>query len=746
MKRTQDNITVNDRGDFFRIDTKNTSYMIGVRDGLYLGHFYYGPRISDDDLSYRTAFAPEGRISRTDREMVIFMDGFRFEYPGWGAGDSREGALKVLFPNGTTRVCPTFLGYEISSSKAPVPGLPSTYAAEGEVETIRIDLQDPDTKVEVSLFYSAFYEEDVIARRAEIRNGGEGKMVLQRALSAAMDMPGRDTEGRPFELMTFHGTWAREFTRQTDPILFGRIGVSSICGKTGNRAQSFLGIVSPGITQESGEAYGLQFLYSGNFSSMVEKAPNEDIRVSMGIHPEEFSWELMPGETFYTPEVVMTYSDHGLGRMSRNFHDLFRNHLIRGKYKDQKRPILINNWEATYFDFNMEKLLEIARQAKDCGVEMLVVDDGWFGKRNDDNSGLGDWKVNEEKLPGGLSALSVKLKEIGMKLGVWFEPEMVSPDSDLYRAHPDWAIAIPGIEPSRSRNQLVLDVSREDVRDYLFEAVSDVIRAADVAYVKWDMNRHLCDLYSDALPFERQGELLHRFVLGVYDLQERLLTAFPDLLLENCSSGGSRFDPGMLYYSPQIWTSDDTDAYERIRIQEGAATLYPLSCLGAHVSICPNHVTGRTVPFTTRGHVALAGTFGYELDITKLSKEEHEEMKEQTVLFHRYNDLVRNGDYYRIASFRENGFYDCYGVVSKDKSEMLLTFIHVINRPCTPNRFIHLKGLDEKKRYRVTWAEDPEKEPEVVAEAYGGTLMNAGLIIPCMYGDFRSVLYYIQEI
>ena len=546
--------------------------------------------------------------------------------------------------------------------------------------------------------------------------------------------------------MTFHGTWAREFTRQTDPILFGRIGVSSICGKTSNRAQSFLGIVSPGITQESGEAYGLQFLYSGNFSSMVEKAPNEDIRVSMGIHPEEFSWELMPGETFYTPEVVMTYSDHGLGRMSRSFHDLFRNHLIRGKYKDQKRPILINNWEATYFDFNMEKLLEIARQAKDCGVEMLVVDDGWFGKRNDDNSGLGDWTVNEEKLPGGLSALSVKLKEIGMKLGVWFEPEMVSPDSDLYRAHPDWAIAIPGIEPSRSRNQLVLDVSREDVKDYLFEAISDVIRAADVAYVKWDMNRHLCDLYSAALPSERQGELLHRFVLGVYDLQERLLTAFPDLLLENCSSGGSRFDPGMLYYSPQIWTSDDTDAYERIRIQEGAATLYPLSCLGAHVSICPNHVTGRTVPFTTRGHVALAGTFGYELDITKLSKEEHEEMKEQTVLFHRYNDLVRNGDYYRIASFRENGFYDCYGVVSKDKSEMLLTFIHVINRPCTPNRFIHLKGLDEKKRYRVTWAEDPEKDPEVVAEAYGGTLMNAGLIIPCMNGDFRSVLYHIQEI
>ncbi|MEE3352432.1 MAG: alpha-galactosidase [Saccharofermentanaceae bacterium] len=744
MKRTQFNISVS--GDTFRIDTKNTSYMLGVRDGLFLGHFYYGPRIIEDDISYRSAFAPEGRISRTDREMVIFMDGFRFEYPGWGAGDSREGALKVQYEDGTTRVCPLFRGYEISSSKAPVPGLPSTYAAEGEVGTLRIDLADPDTDVEVSLFYSAFYEEDVIARRVEVRNGGDGKMVLQRVLSAAMDMPGRDMQGRPFELLTFHGTWAREFTRQIDPIPFGRIGVSSICGKTGNRAQSFLGIVSPGITQEEGEVYGLQFLYSGNFSSMVEKCPNEDIRVSVGIHPEEFSWVLMPGETFYAPEVVMTYSDHGLGRMSRSFHDLYRRHLIRGKYKEQKRPILINNWEATYFDFNTEKLLRIARQAKDCGIEMLVVDDGWFGKRNDDNTSLGDWTVNEEKLPGGLSVLSSKLKEIGMKLGVWFEPEMVSPDSDLYRAHPDWAITIPGIEPSRSRNQLVLDVSREDVRDYLFSAVSDIIREADVAYVKWDMNRQLSDLYSAALPAERQGELLHRFVLGVYDLQERLLTAFPDLLLENCSSGGARFDPGMLYYSPQIWTSDDTDAYERIRIQEGAATLYPLSSLGAHVSICPNHVTGRNVPFMTRGHVALAGTFGYELDITKLSEEDLTEIKRQTVLFHRYNDLIRNGDYYRIASVRDNGAYDCYGVVSKDKSEMLLTFIHVINRPCTPNRFIHLKGLDGEKRYRVTWAEDPEEQPEVVAEAYGSTLMNAGLTIPCMNGDFRSVLYYIEEI
>lgn len=746
MKNSTNNIKVSPKEDYFRIDTQNTSYVIGIEDGLYLGHFYYGPSISDDSLSYRRQFSPWMTPTKNKRELAIFMDGFSFEYPGWGRGDTREGALKAVFPDGTERVDLIYQGYEISSGKALVPGLPATFDTEGEVETLRIDLKDPDTGLSVALYYSAFAACDVIARRVEVVNGGDSDVILQRVLSASMDMPGRDRQGRPYELMTFHGTWAREFTREIRPIGFGRTGVTSINGKSGNRTQSFLGIVSPGITQEDGEVYGLQFLYSGNYSSMVEKVPSEDLRVSMGIHPEEFNWTLAPGEVFYAPEVVMTYSSCGLGKMSRNFHDLFRKHLIRGAYRDKKRPILINNWEATYFDFNTDKLLAIAKQAKECGVEMLVVDDGWFGKRNDDSTSLGDWTVNEEKLPGGLSGLSGKLKEMGMKLGVWFEPEMVSPDSDLYRAHPDWAISIPQRDITLSRNQLVLDVSRKDVRDYLISAISAILESADVSYVKWDMNRHMADLYSAELPAERQGELLHRYVLGLYDLQERLLTKFPHILLENCSSGGARFDPGMLYYSPQIWTSDDTDAYERIRIQEGAATLYPLSALGAHVSICPNHVTGRTVPITTRGHVALAGTFGYELDITQLSKEDHEEMKKQTALFHKYNDLIRKGDYYRIASFRDNGFYDCYGVVSKDKSEMLLTLIHVMNRPCNQDRLIFLKGLDEKKRYRVTWAEDPEDQPEVIVEAYGSTLMNAGLIFPCLNGDFRSVLYYILEI
>jgi len=758
MTEKTNNVIVDEAKGFLRLDTANTTYVMKIVNGLYLGHFYYGAKIPLQDLAYRDAFTSPMSAETMKKEFCIFMDGTSFEYPGWGTGDSREGAIKVRDENGVVRTALLYKGCRVSSAKALVPGLPSTFAAEGrETGTLEIDLEDPDTGLSVTLFYSAFYEEDVIARRVEVRNSGQKDLTLLRVLSASMDMPGRDRQGREFRLLTYYGTWAREFTREEREIGHGRTGVSSIIGKTNNRMQPFLGIVSPGITQESGEVYGLNLLYSGNFASFVEKDPGGGLRVSTGIHPEEFSWNLAPGEVFRSPEAVMTYSSCGLGKMSRNFHDLFRNHLIRGPYKDKKRPILINNWEATYFDFDTEKLLDIARTAKDCGIEMLVMDDGWFGRRNDPDSSLGDWFVNEEKLKGGLTRLGGELEKMGMKFGIWFEPEMVSPDSDLYRAHPDWAISVPGREPSRSRNQLVLDVSREDVRDYIFTVMSQVLRSAKISYVKWDMNRHLTDLYSAALSAERQGELLHRYVLGVYDLQERLLEAFPDLLLENCSSGGARFDPGMLYYSPQIWTSDDTDAYERIRIQEGASALYPLSALGAHVSICPNHVTGRTVPFMTRGIVALSGTFGYELDITTLSDEEKKMIRLQTALFHRFNDLIRTGDLYRMASFRETGYYDAYGVVSKDKSEMLLTFIHVMNQTCTPTRWMCISGLDPEKKYRVEVVADstkPSVEPEqksgeevsVICEAYGATLANAGLTIPCCYGDFQSVLYYISEV
>ena len=433
----------------------------------------------------------------------------------------------------------------------------------------------------------------------------------------------------------------------------------------------------------------------------------------------------------------MVYSDTGLGHMTRTFHDLYRSHLIRSVWRDRKRPILINNWEGTYFDFNTEKLLAIAAGAAKLGIEMLVMDDGWFGNRYDDNRALGDWFVNEEKLPGGLERLVGEVNKLGMKFGIWMEPEMISPDSDLYRAHPDWAIQVPGRAPGLARNQLVLDLTRQEVLEYVWGRVRAILDSANIAYVKWDMNRQLSDLGSACLAPDAQGELYHRYVLAVYELQERLHTHYPELLIENCSGGGARFDPGMLYYSPQIWCSDNTDAIERLSIQEGTALIYPLSTMGAHVSDCPNHTVGRVTPFQTRGHVALAGTFGYELDITKIPEEDRQQIPAQTAMYHKYNDLIRRGDYSRIASFLENGNYDCYQVTSKDQKEALVTYVQVLSRPNFHSRRVRLKGLAPEKQYRI----------EETGEIFGGdVLMQAGLMVTPLWGDYRSKLIHLTEV
>jgi alpha-galactosidase len=438
----------------------------------------------------------------------------------------------------------------------------------------------------------------------------------------------------------------------------------------------------------------------------------------------------------------MVYTDKGLDAMTCAFHRLYRNHLIRGQYKCRKRPILINNWEATYFEFDTEKLLSIAREASGLGIEMLVMDDGWFGKRNSDNCALGDWRVNEDKLKGGLKYLVDEVNKLGMKFGIWFEPEMISPDSDLYREHPDWAIAIPGRTATLSRQQYVLDLSRQEVVDYTYEQIARVLRSANIEYVKWDMNRQLTDLGSYGLPSDRQGELYHRYVLAVYQMQERLITEFPNLLLENCSGGGARFDAGMLYYSPQIWCSDDADAIERLQIQEGTALVYPLSTMGAHISDCPNHTVGRTTPFETRGLVALAGSFGYELDVTKLSEEEKKQIPSQVAMYHKYNDLVREGDYYRIASYSQNHSFDCWQIVSADRSRSIVTYVQVLGRPNFKSRRILLKGLDEDKLYRV----ECENDSNITGAFHSGdTLMKAGLMLPNLWGDFKSLLITVTE-
>ena len=584
------------------------------------------------------------------------------------------------------------------------------------------------------LIYTTFEKADVITRSVILKNTAGQPIYVTKVMSACLDL---DCTDEKYDILTLHGSWARERQMERRSLMHGKQSVGSVRGESSHQEHPFIALLSADATQDAGEVYGMHFVYSGNFLAQAELSQFDSIRMTMGIHPENFVWKLEQGESFAAPEVVMTYSSEGLSGMTHHYHDMYRGHLIRGEYRDKKRPILINNWEATYFDFNTEKLLKIAEQASKLGIEMLVMDDGWFGKRNKDDSSLGDWVVNEEKIKGGLKNLVDKVNEIGLEFGIWFEPEMISPDSDLYREHPEWAIQIPGREATEIRCQYVLDLSRPEVQDYAYECVAKILRSANIKYVKWDMNRQLSDLGSTYLDKDSQQELFHRYVLGMYAMQERLIQEFPDLLLENCSGGGARFDPGMLYYSPQIWCSDDTDAIERLEIQEGTALIYPLCSMGAHVSVCPNHTVGRVTPFTTRGHVALAGTFGYELDITKLPEEERKLIPEQTAMYHKYHELIREGEYYRILSSRENHRSDCWAVASEDKSEVLVTYVQVLAQANMPSRKVRLRGFDPAKKYRL----------EGTDEVYSGEmLMNAGFRMKDFWGDFVSRLYHFVAV
>ena len=722
-------VTFNEEKKIFRLDTEKSTYVMGVSPEGFLGHIYYGDRLFMEADNYLLRMEePPYTPSVNKREKSAFLDFFPMEYPTGGIGDYRESCLNIRNAAGNMGCELHYTGHEIYKGKKGLKGLPASFATEDEAETLEITLKDADLDLEVVLSYTAFEKENVITRSVRVQNQGKEDLRIEKILSACLDM---DNEN--FSMLSLHGTWARERHIQTGELHYGKQVISSARGESSHQEHPFIALVTNGTEQENGKVYAMHFVYSGNFMAEIELCQFDNLRMTMGINPEEFSWLLTPGEEFQAPEVVIVYSGNGLGAMTRSYHDFYRNHLIRSKFKYEKRPILINNWEATYFDFNTDKLLDIAREAKKCGIEMLVMDDGWFGKRNSDNCSLGDWKVNEEKITGGLKHLVDEVNKIGLQFGIWFEPEMISPDSDLYRAHPDWAIQIQGREATQSRNQYVLDFSRLEVRDYAYECVASVLRSANIAYVKWDMNRQLSDLGSSYLPKERQQELFHRYVLGVYELQERLVTEFPDLLLENCSGGGARFDPGMLYYSPQIWCSDNTDAVERLMIQEGSALIYPLSVIGAHVSDCPNHSVGRVTPFETRGHVALAGTFGYELDITKIPEEDRALIPEQTATYNKYRHLIQQGEYYRIASYRENHKYDCWALSSQDKKEVLVTYVQVLGVPNSHSRKVFLRGFDPKVTYRLEGTE----------ETYTGEmLMKGGFLMKDFWGDFKSRLYH----
>ncbi len=713
----------------FKLDTSHTTYLIGLSEEGYVGHIYYGKRLGSFAGRYllrmeEMPFTP----AANKREKNSFLDFFPMEYPTGGIGDYRESCLNVRNSAGSMGSEIFYTSHTIEKGKPGLPGLPASFGKEDEVQTLQIVCEDPVLRMRVTLMYSVFEKEDVITRSVKIKNSGEEKLRLEKVYSACLDMENRD-----FQMVSLCGSWARERQIQRSPLHYGKQLVSSARGESSHQEHPFLALVTPETTQETGEVFAMHFVYSGNFIAQAERTHFDYVRMVMGIHSEEFCWNLAPGEDFQAPETVLTYSDRGFGKMTRSLHDFYREHLIRSPYKYRKRPVLINNWEATYFEFDTEKLLDIAREAKKNGIEMLVMDDGWFGKRNWDDSSLGDWTVNEEKLTTGLPDLVRQVRELGMEFGIWFEPEMISPDSDLYRAHPDWAVQIPGREPGQSRAQYVLDISRKEVRDHAYECVARILRSAPISYVKWDMNRQLSDMGSACLSEDGQGELFHRYVLGLYEMQERLVTEFPKLLLENCSGGGARFDPGMLYYSPQIWCSDDTDAIERLRIQEGTALIYPLSTMGAHVSDCPNHIVGRRTAFETRGNVALAGTFGYELDITKIEEEERAQIKGQVELYHKYHGLIQTGDYYRIASWTDRKPYDCWEVAAKDASRVLVTFVQVLGQPNVHSVNIRLRGLTGSARYRA----------EGTDEVYSGEeLMECGFLIRDVKGDFQSKLYH----
>jgi len=732
-------IFYNEKEKSFRLDAKNTSYMLKVIDDGYLAHVYYGKKVPDEDLGYLLRMDEIPTPMVKNRERGTFMDATPFEYSCFGLGDYRESCLKITDKDGMTTVDLRYVSHKIYKGKPKLKGLPATFTNnDDEADTLEVLMRDRHNGLEATLIYTAFADLDVITRSITLKNNGEFPINITRVLSTCVDF-----DHDKFDMITLNGSWARERHIERAPLHHGKQLIDSIKGESSHQNNPFVALASNNADEDMGEAYGFNLVYSGNFFAQAEVTQHKKTRFVMGINPLDFGWLLGVGEEFVAPEAVMVYSDEGIGKMSRTFHDLYRQNLIRGEYKDKRRPILINNWEATYFNFDTEKLIAIAKQASQLGIEMLVMDDGWFGHRESDNSSLGDWFVNENKIKGGLKYLVDEVNKLGMKFGIWFEPEMISPDSELYKAHPDWAIQIKGRELTQSREQYVLDYSRKEVRDHIYGMMRKILDSANIEYIKWDMNRQITEPGSMDLPPERQREIWHRYVLGVYDLMERLTTDYPHILLENCSGGGARFDAGMLYYSPQIWTSDDTDAIERLKIQHGTSMCYPCSAMGAHVSDCPNHSVGRNTPFKTRGHVAMVGTFGYELDVTRIPEADRNMIPAQIEEFNKYNKLVRTGDHYRIGNTFENIEWDAWMFVSKDKSEALFEFVQVLSRPNYHSRRIKLKGLDPDAYYYE------ESNPD--EKISGAALMNAGLNLAKiwngdgLYGDFTSkILHFIK--
>ena len=724
-------ITVKDK--IFNLETKNTLYQMKVDRFGVLNHLWYGEK-TDCCMDYLLDYPDagfSGNIYEAENERTYSLNTLPQEYSTSGVGDFRISAISVTHEDGSNALDLRVREYQIKKGKYEIPGLPAVYAKEDEAETLEITLKDTATEAEVILKYGVFEKEDVITRSVVVKNSGKTPIVINKVHSMCLDIPYGD-----WEWMHFYGRHTMERQAERVPVLHGISESSSSRGTSSHHQNPAVLLCEKDCTETNGHCIGAALMYSGGFQAQVEKDQLEQIRLVMGIHPDTFEWTLEAGEAFYTPEVILSCSTTGFAKLSQNFHHIIRNHVCRGTYQLSSRPVLINNWEATYFDFNEEKILNIARQASKLGIDMMVLDDGWFGKRDGDCSGLGDWFVNEKKLNGGLKALVEKINTMGMKFGLWFEPEMVSEDSDLYRNHPDWAIQIPGRKPMRSRYQLVLDMSNPEVVDYLYGVMSAILRENHIEYVKWDMNRSISDWYTATLSRGRQMEMPHRYVLGLYELLEKLTSEFPDVLFEGCSGGGGRFDAGMMYYCPQIWCSDDTDAHERTFIQYGTSFFYPTSTVGSHVSAVPNHQTGRITSIETRGVVAMAGSFGYELDLNQLSEEEKTVVAKQVTHYKEYQSLIYNGDYYRLANPFEDGM-SAWSWISEDKKTILVQGVLFRAKPNVLRKTLRLMGLEAKKNYKIAGTE----------EVYTGVaLMSGGVLLQRAVGDDVSFEIVLEEI
>ena len=715
-------MTIHVTDTLFHLRNDSLSYIMQILPNGYLGQLYVGPAVPlDVDYSYLLELAARPTSACPFYDNPVFsLEHVKQEYGQYGGSDYRQPAVVMSQPDGSTVTTFQYESHRIEVGKSRLDGLPATYVEDdSEAETLIIVLVDPLTTVRIELSYTLFSSRPVLTRTARFINDGHAEVFLDQAMSACLDLP--DAE---YEWWQFSGAWGRERHLKTRTLEQGITSIGSIRGNSSAQQNPFVILARPGTDDRQGEAIGCAFVYSGNFLIQAEVDTFDTTRLLVGIHPQGFRWKLRPGSSFQTPEVVFAYTADGLNDLSATLHSLFRERLMRGQWRDRPRPIVTNNWEATYFDFTEDTLIDIARTAQGVGAELFVLDDGWFGARRGERAGLGDWTPNTDLLPDGIAGLSKKVNDLGIDFGLWVEPEMVNEDSNLFRTHPDWVIQTPNRRRSVGRFQLVLDYSRAEVVDHVFTQLSDVFSTAKISYVKWDMNRSLTEVFSSALPTDQQGEVAHRHMLGVYALLERLTTAFPHILFESCASGGARFDAGMLFYAPQAWASDDSDAVERLKIQWGSSFAYPIVSHGAHVSITPNHQVNRVTPLHTRANVAFFGAFGYELDLNKLSDKEIAEVKAQVAFMKEHRELIQFGTFYRLRSpFDSN--VTCWMVVNKQKTKAIVGWYRVLNTVNAPFDRVRLVGLDTTKRYRITGNELVDGRDVVRS---GSELHNIGLI------------------